>query len=95
MADRLYGRAWGKARASFLSEHPLCVYCDRMGKVVAASVVDHITPHKGDLTLFWDRDNWQALCKLCHDSIKQREESGAPVIGFDAQGNPLERAAWT
>jgi len=33
----------------------------------AATVVDHVTPHKGDKVLFWDRLNWQALCKRCHD----------------------------
>ena len=29
--------------------------------------VDHIIPHRGDPELFWDRSNWQALCKNCHD----------------------------
>lgn len=90
MADRLYGRAWQAARKAFLTAHPLCVYCERMGKVVAASVVDHVTPHKGDLALFWDRGNWQALCKPCHDSIKQREERGQGVAGCDMHGNPID-----
>jgi 5-methylcytosine-specific restriction enzyme A len=35
-------------------------------------VVDHITPHKGNLALFWAEDNLQALCKGCHDTEKQR-----------------------
>ncbi|WP_343040029.1 HNH endonuclease signature motif containing protein [Methylocystis heyeri] len=39
-----------------------------------ATVVDHITPHKGDIKLFWDRKNWQPLCEPCHNSRKQREE---------------------
>jgi 5-methylcytosine-specific restriction protein A len=30
-------------------------------------VVDHIIPHRGDQYLFWDQENWQALCKDCHD----------------------------
>jgi 5-methylcytosine-specific restriction endonuclease McrA len=30
-------------------------------------VVDHIQPHKGDETLFWDENNWQPLCRQCHD----------------------------
>ena len=37
-------------------------------------MVDHIKPHKGDETLFWDETNWQALCKPHHDIDKQREE---------------------
>ena len=31
--------------------------------------LDHIIPHRGDRKLFWDRDNWQALCKSCHAKI--------------------------
>jgi 5-methylcytosine-specific restriction endonuclease McrA len=34
-------------------------------------VVDHIKPHKGNLVLFWDEGNLQALCKRCHDGAKQ------------------------
>lgn len=43
--------------------------------MVAATVVDHITPHKGDKALFWQRANWQPLCKRCHD-IKTAIEDG-------------------
>jgi 5-methylcytosine-specific restriction enzyme A len=75
----------------FLVEHPTCVYCERMGKVQAASVVDHIIPHKGDSTLFWDRDNWQQLCKRCHDSLKQKEEGGK-IVGCDTIGVPISAA---
>ncbi|HOO52277.1 MAG TPA: HNH endonuclease signature motif containing protein, partial [Alphaproteobacteria bacterium] len=45
----------------------LCVECERKGHVIPATVVDHIIPHRGDETLFWDESNWQALCKKCHD----------------------------
>ena len=45
-------------------ENPLCVKCDRP---TAATVVDHIVPHKGDLELMWNSANWQALCKWHHD----------------------------
>jgi 5-methylcytosine-specific restriction endonuclease McrA len=41
----------------------------------AASVVDHKIPHRGDQVLFWSEDNWQPLCKRCHDSVKQTEEA--------------------
>lgn len=76
------------ARERFLLTHPLCAECERSGRLTAATVVDHIVPHKRDQALFWDRDNWQPLCKLCHDSIKQREERGnAP--GCYADGTPI------
>ena len=72
--SRGYTYKWQKAREKFLFEHPLCVYCDRLGIVKVAEVVDHIIPHKGDMELFWDKKNWQPLCKYCHDSVKAKEE---------------------
>jgi 5-methylcytosine-specific restriction protein A len=38
-------------------------------------VVDHIVPHKGEKVAFWNRANWQPLCKRCHD-IKTATEDG-------------------
>lgn len=70
--QRGYGRQWRKARESYLIANPLCVFCLARRLVVPATVVDHIIPHEGDQALFWDESNWQSLCKLCHDSDKQR-----------------------
>ncbi|RXZ42693.1 HNH endonuclease [Crenobacter cavernae] len=75
-AERGYDSKWQKARAGFLRKHPLCVECDRCGSVTAATVVDHIVPHKGDRDMFWDRSNWQPLCKSCHDRKTAREDGG-------------------
>ena len=71
---RGYNGRWQKARATFLARHPLCLMCHREGRITAATVVDHIIPHRGDQALFWDTGNWQSLCKRCHDSAKQAEE---------------------
>lgn len=76
--QRGYGYKWQKAREQFLHQHPLCAYCERSGMVTAATVVDHKVPHRGDQALFWDQDNWQPLCKPCHDSVKAREERAPP-----------------
>lgn len=73
-AQRGYGYKWQQARAQFLREHPLCVMCDADGRVEAATVVDHITPHRGDQSLFWRRSNWQSLCSTHHSRDKQRAE---------------------
>lgn len=75
-AERGYGSRWQTYRKHFLRENPLCVYCLEQGRVVEAKVVDHITPHRGDDTLFWDIDNHQSLCSPCHSSTKQQEENG-------------------
>ncbi|MCW8917157.1 MAG: HNH endonuclease [Magnetovibrio sp.] len=91
MASTLYGYKWKKARAKFLKEHPVCEgVCKEDGRVAAASVVDHVIPHRGDLELFWDRSNWQALCKSCHDRHKQRLEKSGTVTGCTESGVPLD-----
>ena len=38
-----------------------------------ATVVDHVTPHKGDWDLFVDPRNHQSLCKHHHDQKTMRE----------------------
>lgn len=39
-----------------------------------APTVDHKRPHRGDLALFWDESNLQAVAKGWHDKIKQSLE---------------------
>jgi 5-methylcytosine-specific restriction endonuclease McrA len=84
-AQRGYGSAWQKYRAGYLLSHPYCVKC---GKV--ASVVDHVKPHRGDQTLFWDKENHAALCRHCHNSYKQRLEKSGRIIGCDVKGFPTD-----
>lgn len=86
----MYGSRWRRARAGFLRANPLCVFCAKQGRTVAATVVDHVAPHRGDAGLFWNADNWQALCKGCHDSVKQRVELGQSVPVFGADGFPVD-----
>jgi len=90
-SERGYGYKWQKARDGFLRKHPLCVDHERRGYVEPAAVVDHIVPHRGDMGLFWDSNNWQALCKQCHDSYKQRLEKSGIDAGCDANGLPIDR----
>lgn len=90
-------------RASYLPTcAPLVRHVPEQGRVTAATVVDHIIPHKlkealrsGDSQeiakaqkLFWSRKNWQGLCKQHHDSTKQRMEKRGTVIGCDESGMP-------
>ena len=88
--QRGYGRKWQKARADYLIEHPLCAECACNDIVNAATEVDHKIPHKlkealdsGDpsaianaQSLFWDRKNWQGLCKPHHSRKTAREDGG-------------------
>ena len=73
---RGYGYAWQKARIGYLQHNPLCAECSKKGRVTAATVVDHITPHKGDQQLFWERSNWQPLCKPCHSRKTAAQDGG-------------------
>lgn len=84
-------KQWHKLRAIQLRDNPLCDMCQEQGRVVAATVVDHIKPHKGDKALFFDGNNLQSLCKTHHDSAKQKaERNGVADIGCDASGQPID-----
>jgi 5-methylcytosine-specific restriction endonuclease McrA len=72
--ERGYNHEWRKTRAEYLTKHPHCRMCAKSGLIRLATVVDHITPHRGDKRLFWSRSNWQPLCAPCHNSTKQRQE---------------------
>lgn len=74
---RGYTSAWDEASLRFRAVYPLCGMrpdgrapvmskCHDLGLVTAATQTDHVVPHRGDETLFWDRDNWQSLCGDCH-----------------------------
>lgn len=65
--QRGYDARWRRERVLFLQHNPLCVECKRQGRLKPATVVDHVVDHKGNMELFWDVNNWQSLCKRCHD----------------------------
>ncbi len=89
-SQRGYGYKWQQASKGFLKAHPLCTRHELRGDVVAAEVVDHIVPHRGDMDLFWKRANWQPLCKRCHD-IKTAVEDG----GFGRPSASMGRVGQT
>ena len=63
-AQRGYDATWRRLRASFLARNPLCAACERNGRVVVATDVDHIVPKRRGGS---DHDeNLQALCHSCH-----------------------------
>jgi len=55
-----------------------------------ATVVNHVTPHRGDWRMFWDRGNWEPLCKRHHDSDAQRRDgSGGQRNRIGPDGRPV------
>lgn len=67
--ERGYDTKWDKERAAYLLTHKTCKRCG-----APATVVDHVTAHRGDRKLFWSRSNWQPLCTTCHSRWKQAQE---------------------
>ena len=61
--------------------------CEKDGNIVQANVVDHIEPHKGNLTKFFGGP-FQSLCYTHHDSTKQRMELYGVIIGGDESFYP-------
>ena len=70
---RGYDARWQKYTKIRLHMHPLCEYCRREGRIVAATVTDHIQPHRGDRNLFWDAANHQSLCTFHHNQKSGQE----------------------
>src|SRR4051812_1060377 len=73
--SRLYSPAWDRAAAEFKVRHPLCLGCLAIGRRERTEVVDHVQPHRGDKSRFWDARNWQASCAWHHNAIKPRLEA--------------------
>jgi len=91
MPDNPYNNTrWRKERDRHLKEHPFCVYCEQLGRLKIAEVVDHKIPHKGDEELMWSRDNFQSLCFDCHNSAKAIKESKGTIPGCGLDGTPLD-----
>lgn len=81
--ERGYTARWRKARCVYLAANPLCAECFKDGRLIEATVVDHIVPHRGNDALFWDEGNWRALCKRHHDRKTATEDGG---FGRQAKG---------
>lgn len=86
----LYGtQRWRRMAARQMLLEPLCATCTGKGRVTAASVADHIVPHRGDVDAFWG-NALQSLCKRCHDLVKQREERRGHSDALGEDGWPVD-----
>lgn len=70
--------SWRRRRTLQLQREPFCRICAAQGRDTVADTVDHVTPHRGDRTLF-KLGELQSLCASCHNSVKQNVER----YGFD------------
>ena len=83
---KAYTPPWGKwyampiwkkrLRPGQLARQPVCEMCAAHSIITAASVVDHVKPHRGNWDLFVDAGNLQSLCPSCHSRKTAQETWG-------------------
>ena len=86
-----YRKSWKILRNKKLRQTPYCEDCFRYHTMTHANEVDHITPHRGDVHLFFNEDNLQSLCEPCH-SRKTMNESGLNKNKYNKQ--PININGW-
>ena len=74
--QRLYNtRRWKRLRIMQLAKDPWCVDCLKDDIYIPAIDVDHITPHRGDVSLFFGGP-LQSLCHIHHSRKTASEVFG-------------------
>ena len=61
---------WRRRSRDFLKRYPICFICG-----APSTITDHIVPHRGDLSLFWNENNWQPMCQRCHSRKTMKENN--------------------
>jgi 5-methylcytosine-specific restriction protein A len=64
--------------------------CEAAGRVEPAVLVDHIKPAKDNVNLFFDINNLQSLCRLCHDGAKRKDERRGYSTAIGPDGWPVD-----
>ncbi|MGQ2989507.1 MAG: hypothetical protein ACT6RD_03400 [Brevundimonas sp.] len=72
--ERGYSRAWDLASKGHVRNDPLCRYCLLIGEYRAATLTDHLYPHRRFEGVFWIKTYWISSCDDCHVGFKQRIE---------------------
>jgi 5-methylcytosine-specific restriction endonuclease McrA len=83
-------KEWALLRTHQLAKQPFCQHCLSRGIVKAATVVNHIKCHKGDMALFSSPANLASVCKPCHDGPIQSYERTGVMPGITLSGRPID-----
>ena len=67
---------WQKIRQKILGRGPTCDICMCQHKVLPATDVDHIFPHRGNPGDFYDLDNMWSICRRHHMQKTALESNG-------------------
>jgi len=81
-------RRWRARRIRQLTAQPLCQICLQFDRYTAATVADHIEPHRGDPIKF--DGPLQSLCATCHSGFKKELEETGRYRGCDEDGLPFD-----
>jgi 5-methylcytosine-specific restriction protein A len=82
---RWYGLAvWKNLRMLCLARDPVCCICNRN----AATIADHVKPHRGDWDAFTDLGNLQGACETCHNEKSAHELATLGPHGANPQIQP-------
>jgi 5-methylcytosine-specific restriction protein A len=79
---RGYDSRWEALRELWLKKHPLCVDCEKQGKLTSANTVDHVTPWQSGATealqqfMRFDMNNLQSMCAPCHSRKTALHDGG-------------------
>lgn len=80
---------WRRRSRDQLTAHPLCNRCSTDHRPVAATVANHVIPHKGNEALFWEGE-LESVCAPCHDGAIRSEEARGHRIGVTIEGRPKD-----
>lgn len=86
--SRIRGRKLQEIRKRHFENYPLCVMCEKEGRITLATELDHIIAlHNGGTN---DDSNYQGLCSSHHKekTIKDLNYKPKQVIGLD--GYPIK-----
>jgi 5-methylcytosine-specific restriction enzyme A len=74
---------------SFTAAYDHAGAVDRLARLVAASVADHVDPHHNDSIKFWT-GRLQSLCAHCHSSTKAEIECKGYSTAIGPDGLPTD-----
>ena len=78
--SKIYNSRWRRVSKTYLKEYPLCVQCRKEGRLTPATEVDHIIPHKGDMKLFWNKNDSNMINPIAYLSIEEIEVEGKKIL---------------
>lgn len=71
--ERGYDGRWREYSKARLAQHPLCVDCEKRGKLTAATLTGHMVPGWADKSRFWDETNHVSQCASCNAKQDHRD----------------------